>query len=79
MKTARKPTSKKTPEGQKQNVEYCGEQLLDHVFGRATMALLQQGKPVTAETLRVFLQQDTEFNQRFYIPAYEFLDSLQNT
>jgi len=72
----RKPTNKQTPEGNAQNLQYIGEELLDRIIGSATISLLKQGKPVTVETLREAVKADTEFKKDWYAATHELLDSI---
>ncbi|MGV7096343.1 hypothetical protein [uncultured Desulfovibrio sp.] len=73
----RKPAQKNDPDSASKNLQYMGEQLLDITIGKVTVALLKAGKPVTPETLAEALHGQNEMAKDFYIPAHEFLASLQ--
>lgn len=74
---SRKPTSKNDPDSVSKNFQYMGEQLLEHTIGKFTVELLKAGKQVTPETLAEAIGSSDEYTKDFYIPAHEFLASLQ--
>lgn len=64
------------PDYASKSLQFIGENLLDHIIGNATIALLKAGTPVTPKSLSEIIKGENDMAKDVYLPAQEFLASL---